>query len=133
MEKMVKRIKNKIIAMKSCLKQDNIAPKPPLNIILFEVDFNVEISFVMSFIISKWLKKYYLKKDVLEKLVLFSAVVCAITVYMSHKMHELQVSIYEYSYYDKNEMYMVVQKKFMNQSRGKVFETFLNIFDGVVK
>ena len=93
MEKMVKRIKNKIIAMKSCLKQDNIAPKPPLNIILFEVDFNVEISFVMSFIISKWLKKYYLKKDVLEKLVWFSAVVWAFSVYMSHKMHDSRLHL----------------------------------------
>ena len=42
--------------MKSYLKQDNVVPHPPHNIILFELDFNVKFLIVTSFTISKWVK-----------------------------------------------------------------------------
>ena len=44
--------------LKSYLKQDNVAPNPT-QLYLVWIWFWRKISFVMSFTISKWLKKYY--------------------------------------------------------------------------
>ena len=55
----LKRPKNEIVTLKSYLKQENVALTPTQHYLVW-IRFQRKISFVTSFTISKWLKKYLL-------------------------------------------------------------------------
>ena len=65
------------MTLKSCLKQDNVAPLPPHNIILFKFNFNAKfpllrhLQFLSDLKSITVYKKYIIRKIIVTKKILF--------------------------------------------------------------